>query len=116
MHNYKNLEVWKRSVELATQVYLLTNSFPNEEKYGLVSQIRRSAVSVSSNIAEGAGRNTDKDFALFLNYSLGSCFELETQLLISKNLDFIIEEAHNNIMDELTQIQKMLYTLIKKYS
>ncbi len=91
MHNYKNLEVWKRSVELATQIYSLTDHYPKEEKYGLVSQIRRCSVSISSNIAEGAGRGSDKEFKLFLNYVLGSSFELETQLLISINLGLIAE-------------------------
>jgi len=116
MHNYKNLEVWKRSVELATKVYSLSNNFPNEEKYGLVSQIRRCSVSISSNIAEGAGRGSDKEFKLFLNYALGSCFELETQLLISMNLGLIDEEAQNETLGELTEIQKMINSLIKKYS
>ena len=116
MHNYKNLEVWKRSLELATQVYSLTNNFPKEEKYGLVSQIRRCSVSISSNIAEGSGRGSDREFRLFLNYALGSCFELETQLLISQNLELVVEEIQNNILSELTQIQKIIYTLIKKYS
>jgi len=106
MHNYKNLEVWKRSVELATKVYLLTNSFPNEEKYGLVSQTRRCSVSISSNIAEGAGRGSDKEFKLFLNYALGSCFELETQLLISQNLLFVEKDIQFEVLDELTEIQK----------
>tara|TARA_R110002124_G_scaffold287287_1_gene472283 strand:- start:5485 stop:5835 length:351 start_codon:yes stop_codon:yes gene_type:complete len=116
MHNYKNLEVWKRSVDLATKVYSLTKHFPSEEKFGLVSQTRRCSVSVSSNIAEGAGRGSDKEFKLFLNYALGSCFELETQLLISQNLGLVEEEHHNSILSELTEIQKMIYSLIKKYS
>lgn len=116
MHNYKNLEVWKRSVELATEIYSLTGHFPKDEKYGLVSQIRRCSVSISSNIAEGAGRGSDKEFKLFLNYALGSCFELETQLLISINLGLIPEEIQDDILNELTEIQKMIYSLIKKYS
>jgi four helix bundle protein len=116
MHNYKNLEVWKRSVELATQIYSLTDHYPKEEKYGLVSQIRRCSVSISSNIAEGAGRGSDKEFKLFLNYALGSCFELETQLLISINLGLIAEEIQKDVLNELTEMQKMIYSLIKKYS
>ena len=116
MHNYKNLEVWKRSVELATKVYSITKSFPNEEKYGLVSQIRRCSVSISSNIAEGSGRGTNKEFRLFLNYALGSCFELETQLLISQNLGLVNEDFQIGVLEELTEIQKIIYSLIKKYS
>ncbi len=116
MHNYKNLEVWIRSVDLATEVYTITNGFPQDEKFGLISQIRRCSVSISSNIAEGAGRGSDKEFKLFLNYALGSCFELETQLLISKNLVLITDENTENIFSELTEIQKMIYSLIKKYS
>lgn len=116
MHNYKNLEVWKRSVELATKVYSITKDFPNEEKYGLVSQIRRCSVSISSNIAEGSGRGSNKEFRLFLNYALGSCFELETQLLISQNLGLVSGEFQVEILEELTEIQKIIYSLIKKYS
>ena len=116
MHNYKNLEVWKRSVELATQIYSLTDHYPKEEKYGLASQIRRCSVSISSNIAEGAGRGSDKEFKLFLNYALGSCFELETQLLISINLGLIAKEIQKDVLNELTEMQKMIYSLIKKYS
>lgn len=116
MHNYKNLEVWKRSVDLATKVYSITSDFPNEEKYGLVSQIRRCSVSISSNIAEGSGRRTDKEFRLFLNYALGSCFELETQLLISQNLQLVNSVVITEVVDELIEIQKMIYSLIKKYS
>ena len=116
MHNHKNLKVWKRSVALATKVYSLTSDFPNEEKYGLVSQIRRCSVSISSNIAEGSGRGTDKEFRLFLNYALGSSFELETQLLISQNLHLVNEDVQIEVLDELVEIQKMIYSLIKKYS
>lgn len=81
MNRYKNLEIWKRSVALATEVYELTNSFPQEEKYGIIAQIRRCAVSVPSNVAEGAGRGSKKDFKRFLNIAYGSIYELETQLV-----------------------------------
>ncbi len=89
MHQFKELKVWQKSVELATEVYNSTNNFPAEEKFGITSQIRRSVVSISSNIAEGAGRKTKKEFKLFLNYAYSSCSELETQLIISKNLGFL---------------------------
>ena len=89
MHNYKKLDVWKESVNLVTEIYLLTDNFPDKEKFGLVSQINRCAVSIPSNIAEGAGRSSKKEFSLFLGYALGSSFELETQLIISNNLNLI---------------------------
>ncbi|SDH02324.1 four helix bundle protein [Psychroflexus sediminis] len=80
MHDYKNLKVWEKAIELAKSVYEFSEHLPNNEKFGITSQIKRSAVSIVSNIAEGAGRNTDKQFVNFLNMSQGSSFELETQL------------------------------------
>jgi four helix bundle protein len=94
-------------------VYNLTTDFPKEEKYGLTSQIRRAAVSVPSNIAEGAGRNTDKEFNHFLGISNGSAYELQTQLIISKNLN-LIDDRVDLILDEVDQIQKMIYSLQNK--
>lgn len=111
MHNYKKLKVWEKAIELATDVYSLTASFPAEEKYNLVSQMRRSAISISSNIAEGAGRNTDKDFSRFLSIAYGSLYELESQILVSVKLKFIKENILNDKIDEL---QKMIYTFIQK--
>lgn len=86
MNRFKNLDIWKRAVELATKIYEVTSDFSVEEKYGLVSQMRRCVVSIGSNIDEGAGRNTNKDFRRFLSLSYGSSYELETQLIIDKNL------------------------------
>jgi len=86
--NHKDLEVWKESMLLAKEAYLLTKSFPKEELYGITSQIRRASVSVPSNIAEGAARSSDKEFIQFLYISLGSLSELETQLLLSRDLEF----------------------------
>jgi len=85
MHNFKDLRVWQKSIELTTDIYKLLASFPTDEKFGLISQLKRAAVSVPSNIAEGAGRNSNKEFNHFLSISLGSLFELKTQLIISKN-------------------------------
>lgn len=116
MHNYKELTVWRRSVEIATSVYKATQNYPKHELYGLTSQIRRSAISISSNIAEGAGRNSDKDFSRFLNISYGSSFELETQLIISKELNYLDDSSFNELNHDLTEIQKMLYSFIKKLS
>ena len=92
MHNFRKLTIWKDSMNLTLDVYHLTQHFPKEEKFNLTSQIRRSAVSVPSNIAEGAGRNTNKDFNNFLGIATGSCYELETQLILSKRLGFLTEK------------------------
>ena len=113
MHNLKELKIWKKAIEMATNVYKITADFPREEKYGLTSQIRRSAVSVPSNIAEGAGRNSDNEFCHFLSVSNGSSYELQTQLIIAKNLDLVNNEV-DAIIDELDQLQKMNFTLQKK--
>lgn len=83
MHRFKELEVWKRSVKLAKTVYQLTKRFPDSERFGLISQLNRCSVSIPSNIAEGAGRNTSGEFKQFLGISIGSLYELETQLIIS---------------------------------
>ena len=85
MHNFKDLRVWQKSIQLTTDIYKLLASFPTDEKFGLISRLKRAAVSVPSNIAEGAGRNSNKEFNHFLSISLGSLFELKTQLIISKN-------------------------------
>ncbi len=116
MHRYKELDVWKRSIELATQVYHLTNSFPLEEKYGLISQLRRSVVSVSSNIAEGAGRNSDKQFINFLSVAVGSIFELETQLLISQNVGLVENDKLDPLLKDVEIISKMIFKLQSKLS
>lgn len=111
MHQFKDLKVWQKSVELATNVYVSTKNFPSEEKFGITSQIRRSVVSISSNIAEGAGRNSNKEFKQFLSYAYGSCSELETQLIISKNLGFLNPDSLSTLSDSINEIQKMIYSL-----
>jgi four helix bundle protein len=113
MHDYKKLEVWKESVNLVTEIYLLTNNFPDKEKFGLSNQINRSAVSIPSNIAEGAGRLSKNEFIQFLGYAIASSYELETQMLIAYNLKFISIEQENNIMEKLSMIQRKLHSLIK---
>ncbi|MCU7694618.1 four helix bundle protein [Haoranjiania flava] len=113
MRTHKDLEVWKKSVELVTSIYKLTSNFPREEMFGLTNQIRRSAVSVPSNIAEGAARQSAKEFVHFLSISLGSQQELETQLLISKNLTFMTETEYLNIICEVETVGKLLNGLIK---
>lgn len=114
MDNFRNLIVWKRAVELATSIYMKTGNFPKSELYGLTSQIRRAAVSIPSNIAEGAGRRSKKEFSNFLSISYGSACELETQLLIAKNLGYLHTEDFKDLFSEIEEIQKMLYVLRKK--
>lgn len=114
MHNYKELSVWKKSIELATVVYKQTSSFPNEERFGLTSQIRRCSVSISSNIAEGSGRDTNKSFNLFLGYSYGSACELETQLIIANNIGFLNSAQFEKLNNEIQSIQKMIFSLRNK--
>lgn len=111
MNYFKELKVWQKAIELVTGTYLKTTSFPKEEIYGLTSQIRRCAVSIPSNIAEGCGRKTNKDFSNFLGISLGSAFEFETQLIICKNLDFIKQEDFNFLEVEIQHIQNMIIKL-----
>lgn len=108
MHNFRELKIWQRSVDLAEKVYKITADFPKEEKYGLTSQIRRSAVSVPSNISEGAGRATNSQFRYFLEISMGSCNELETQLELSFRFNFISKVILDKLNDEILQIYKMI--------
>jgi four helix bundle protein len=107
MHNYKELKIWQKSIDITTDVYRLFSSFPVDEKYGLVAQIKRSAVSIASNIAEGAGRNSNKDFLHFLSIAQGSSYELETQLILSNKLGFINEKSLTEFSERLQDIQKM---------
>jgi four helix bundle protein len=111
--NFKDLDVWKLGMSLAKLVYEATASFPESEKYGITSQIRRASVSVPSNIAEGADRASTKDFIRFLNMSLGSLAELETQMLLSKDLTFISEHKTSEIVMQITRIRKMIVSLKK---
>ncbi len=108
---HKDLNVWNDAMELVTDIYRLTKSFPKEELYGLTSQIRRSAVSVPSNIAEGAARKNKTEFIQFLYIALGSLSELETQLIISKNLNY--SETISSLLSKVTDIRKMIFGLIK---
>ena len=113
MNKFKELKVWQKSIQLVTNIYSATANFPKEEIYGIISQIRRCAVSIPSNIAEGAGRGTKKDFSHFLDIAKGSSFELETQLIISKELGFIDNNIFVLILSELEEIQKMITGLQK---
>ncbi len=113
MHNFKELNVWQESMTLAKDVFKATRNFPAEEKYGLTSQMNRCSVSVASNIAEGAGRGSSKEFGHFLSIALGSCFELETQLLLSNEFEYITKEQTLLLTERVCKVQKMLNGLKK---
>lgn len=104
-HNFRELKIWKDSIEIVKSIYLLTSELPDDEKFGLKSQLQRCAVSVPSNIAEGSGRSTNKDFRNFLNISLSSSYELETQLIIVNEL-FKIEIVE--LIEKLHEVQRMI--------
>lgn len=116
MNNYKELRVWQSSVDFAVNTYKATEELPIDERYGLTSQIRRSAVSISSNIAEGAGRNTSGEFNQFLGIAYGSTCELETQLIIANRLKFLNNDSFGELEMEIDRIQKMIYNLKKSIS
>lgn len=111
---YRDLIVWQRGVQLVTDIYVVTRDYPVTAEFGLKSQMRRSAVSIPSNIAEGYGRQSTKDYARFLGVARGSLFELETQLQICKNLEFISANTHESFHTTTDEIKRMLSALIKK--
>lgn len=113
MNKFKDLKIWQESIDLAVDVYKLTRTFPSEERFGLTSQLNRAVVSISSNIAEGAGRNNPKEFKQFLGIALGSACEIESQLIISRKLDLITEETLNAKSQKLYYLQNMASKLIK---
>jgi len=111
---YKDLIVWQKSMCLVTEIYKATKSFPEEEKYGLTSQIRRSAVSVPSNIAEGYGRNSTNDYLRFLQISISSLYEMQTQIEIAYNLKYLSTDKFQHPYDSSREIERMLSSLIRK--
>lgn len=113
VRTHRDLNVWKKSIDLVTSIYKHTANYPKEEVYGLTNQIRRCAVSIPSNIAEGSARTTGKDFSRFLSISLGSLAELETQLIISRNLNYLSEKVVEELMFELISIRRMTLGLRK---
>lgn len=113
MHNLQQLKIWQKAIELTVSTYEATSGFPKEETYGLTSQIRRSAVSVPSNISEGAGRNSKNEFAHFLGIANGSSYELQTQLIISNKLKLLSENTLKGLLESIDEIQKMNYQLQK---
>ena len=114
MSNFRNLLIWQKSMALTTKIYFSTKNFPKEEIYGLTSQIRRSAVSIPSNISEGFGRESDKEYLRFLNISIGSLFEMQTQLEIAKNIEYLTEKEFNNLYEDSREVERMLVSFINK--
>lgn len=114
MHNYKNLHIWQDGIQLARKIYELTSLFPANEKYGIVSQMTRAAVSIPSNIAEGAGRNSNKDFANFLGIAIGSLFELHTQITICKQIGYIDHETVKQLEEQIFTLQQQIITFKQK--
>jgi four helix bundle protein len=114
MQDFKNLKVWKKSHELTLKIYKITALFPREEIYGLISQMRRSASSIPTNIAEGSARNGDTEFARFLYMAMGSASELEYQILLAHDLLFLKVDDYNSLASEITEVKKMISSLILK--
>lgn len=113
MSTFRDLKIWQKSMSLVTEIYELTGPFPEQEKYGLVAQIRRSAVSVPSNIAEGYGRNSSRDFNRFLSIAMGSLFEIQTQVQIARNLNYLDVKDSAHLFDLSREIERMLSSFIR---
>ena len=111
--SYQQLEVWQKSVALVTEIYQITRSFPREELYGMTSQVRRAAVSIPANIAEGWGRNMTRDYVQFLRVARGSLLELETHLIVAKNLAFVDGPILEGVTERTQEINRMLNGLIR---
>lgn len=111
---YKDMEVWKKSIELVANIYKITETYPKNEIFGIVSQIRRAAISIPSNIAEGTVKHSDKETLRFLDIALGSLAELDTQMILSKNLEFIND--YKSIELQISKVRALLTGLIKYYS
>jgi len=108
MHNFRKLDIWIKSMSLVTEIYKLTNTFPSHERFGLVSQMQRAAVSIPTNIAEGSAKSSNKDFARFLEMSIGSSYELETELTIASKLNYIEHDVFVLLQNKIVEIQKMI--------
>jgi four helix bundle protein len=113
LKNYKELQVWQKGYQLCLQIYKITKKFSKEEQYGLISQIRRAAVSVPSKIAEGYGRKTTPDYLRSLYIAYGSNCELETQIMLSRDLDYIFSNDSEKFLNEIRDVERMLKALIK---
>ena len=112
--NFRDLKIWQKGIELVKEIYKITKDFPKEEQYGLSSQMRRAAVSIPSNVAEGFRRRHNKEYKQFLNISLGSSAELETQVVIAKELEYIDYKQEQSSIESIDHICRMISNLIKK--
>ena len=108
MHNYRELKIWQRSMDFVERIYEVSSKFPKEEKYGLTAQIRSCVVSIPSNISEGAGRGTNKQFKRFLEFSMGSINEVQTQIELAYRVRYLSQEIYEPLIDEALQIYKMV--------
>lgn len=108
MHNFKKLKIWNESMNLVSETYKMTKTFPDFEKFGLASQMNRCATSIPSNIAEGSSKSSDKHFSNYLEISLGSSFEWETQLIIAFKQQYIAEDLYHQLEQKIKQLQKMI--------
>lgn len=108
MHNFKNLKVWQKSVDLAVKIYQVTSDFPVSEKFGITSQMRRASVSILSNIAEGTAKSSSKSIANSLEISLGESFELETQMIIAERVSLISSDITQELASDISEIQRMI--------
>jgi len=113
MKDFRQLAVWEKGHHLALEIYKATTEFPKEELYGLTSQIRRATVSIPTNIAEGCGRNTDADFARFLQIAMGSASETEYEIILAHDLNFLTNENYEKLHSHIEEIKRMLASLIK---
>ncbi|MBU8893441.1 MAG: four helix bundle protein [Bacteroidales bacterium] len=114
MHNFKELIIWQKARKLVKDVYVVVKSFPDDEKFGIISQIKRACVSIPANIAEGTGRNTDKDFGRFLDIANGSSYELETLIILSCDLEYLNKSDFESIINKIKEVQKMIYSFRNK--
>jgi four helix bundle protein len=114
MKTFRDLFIWQKGMTLVTNTYQITQSFPKEELFGLTSQIRRSAISLPSNIAEGYGRESNKEFSRFINIAISSLFELQTQIEIAKNINYLNENEFKNLYEETRELEAMIISFSKK--
>lgn len=113
MHNFRELKIWKESLELAKSTLAMTKTFPDVERYSLVSQMNRAAISVPSNIAEGSSRKSNKEFSQYLRIALGSAFELETQIILSKESGYLNDKKFSECIEKIHSNQKMINAFLK---
>ena len=114
MHQYKELKLWQKAIDFVSEIYHVTSKFPDKERFNLISQLNRAAVSIPSNIAEGVGRNSDKEFLHFLAIAHASSYEVETQLFISKNLGYLLVSDFDKLVQDLNELQRMNFSFQHK--